>query len=112
MNTLRSELPVAPSERLIGACCTLNSDQMRERIREWRGLRDRATVIESGAGGVRLAFASAEPVAPIADLVTRESECCAFYTFTLRVDGPTRQLDISAGTGGEPAVRALIGLEQ
>jgi hypothetical protein len=32
--------------------------------------------------------------------------------FALRIDGPTRQLDISAGPGGEPAVRALVGLEQ
>jgi len=106
-----SEPPMAP-ERLIGAACTLNSDEMRKRLGEWRELRDRATAIEPLAGGARLAFDSGEPVAPIADLLARESECCAFYTFTLLVDGPTRQLDISAGAGGEPAVRALIGLDQ
>ena len=84
---------------------------MRERLAEWRGLRDRATAIEQVRGGARLSFAAAEPVALIADLVSRESECCAYYTFSLRVDGPTRELDISAGPGGEPAVRALIGLD-
>lgn len=105
-----SELPIA-NERLIGAACSLNSDEMRERLAEWRSLRDRATAIEPLPGGARLAFDAAEPVAPIADLLARESECCSFYTFTLRVGGPVPQLDISAGAGGEPAVRALVGLE-
>ena len=103
------ELPMA-AERLLGAACSLNSAEMRERMTEWRGLRDRASAIEAIEGGARLAFDAAEPMAPLADLVTRESECCAFYTFTLRIDGPSRQLEVSAGICGEPAVRALIGL--
>lgn len=106
-----AELPLAP-ERLVGAACTLNSEELRERLAEWRGLRDRAMSIEEQPGGVRLTFDPAEPVAAIADLVARESECCSFYTFTLGIDGPTRELTISAGAGGEPAVRALIGVEQ
>jgi len=106
-----SELPIA-SGRLIGAACTLNSAEMRERLSEWRGVRARANSIDHLPGGVRLTFSAEEPVAPIADLVSRESECCAFYTFSVRIDGPVRQLDISAGTGGEAAVRALVGVEQ
>lgn len=104
-------LPMA-SERLIGAACTLDAAELPARLAEWRNLRDRATAIEPIVGGARLAFNAGERIAAVADLVARESECCAFYTFTLRVDGPTRQLDISAGAGGEPAVRALLGLEQ
>ena len=98
------------AERLLGAACSLNSAEMRERLTEWRGLRDRASAIETIGGGARLTFDTAGPMAPIADLVARESECCAFYTFTLRIDGPSRQLEVSAGVGGESAVRALIGL--
>ena len=106
-----SGLTMAPG-RLLGAACTLNSGEMRERLAEWGALRDRATAIEPLSGGARLAFGATEPVAPIADLVSRESECCSFYTFTLRIDGPTRHLDVTTGAGGEPAVRALLGLEQ
>jgi DNA-binding transcriptional MerR regulator len=105
------ELPVV-SERLIGAACTLDATQLRERLREWRELRDRATSVEPITGGARVSFSADEPIGAVADLVALESECCAFYTFTLRVDGPTRQLEINAGAGGEPAVRALLGLEQ
>jgi hypothetical protein len=46
----------------------------------------------------------------VADLISRESECCPFYTFTLQVDGASRRLEISAGPGGELAVRGLLGL--
>ena len=104
-------LPIAP-ERLIGAACTLNSEEVRDRLKEWRALRDRAASVEPIAGGVRLSLATDEPVGPVAHLVAKESECCSFYTFTLTIDGPTRRLGISAGPGGEPAVRALIGLDQ
>lgn len=106
-----SEPEIAP-DRLIGAACTLSDHEMRQRLAEWRGLRDRATSIDDLPGGARLTLEASEPMAPIADLVSRESECCSFYTFTLCIDGPTRQLDISAGPGGEAAVRALIGVEQ
>lgn len=110
-STMASELTKAP-EGLLGAACALNSDEMRERLAEWRDVRDRATSIEPLPGGARLTFGTAESVGPIADLVSRESECCSFYAFNLRIDGSTRHLDISAGTGGEPAVRALVGLNQ
>ena len=104
------ELPIA-ANRLLGAACSLNTTEMRERLAEWRGLRDRAFDIDAIEGGARLTFDAAEPMAGVAALATRESECCAFYSFTLRIDGPTRQLDVSAGIGGEPAVHALIGIE-
>jgi hypothetical protein len=98
-------------DRLFGACCSLGTDELRQRLASWRGLRDRATSIDPVPGGARLALDAAEPIDAVAGLVAAESECCPFYTFTLRVDGAARQLEISAGIGGEPAVRALIGLE-
>ena len=106
-----AELPMA-AERMIGASCTLGAAELKQRLAEWRSLRDRATQAEPIPGGTRLTFTADEPLEPIAQLAALESECCAFYTFTLRVDGPLRQLEISAGLGGEPAVRALLGLEQ
>jgi hypothetical protein len=98
-------------DRLIGAACTLSEEDLRKRVAEWRALRERATAVEDLDGGVALTLAADEPIVPVADLVAREAECCPFYTFDLRIDGPARQLDITAGTGGEPAVRALLGID-
>lgn len=105
-----TELPILP-ERLIGAACTLDAPLLRERVREWRALRERAVAIEPILDGVRLALRPAEQIGAVADLVARESECCPFYTFTLRIDGPTRDLEISAGPACEPALHALLGLD-
>jgi MerR family copper efflux transcriptional regulator len=104
-------LPMA-AERMIGAACTLDTAELKQRLADWRALRDRATQLEPISGGARLSFAVDEPLEPIARLAALESDCCAFYSFTLRVDGPARQLEISAGGGGEPAVHALLGIDR
>lgn len=102
--------PVAPGERLIGAACTLGQMEMRARLHEWSALRDRAKEIRQVTDGRTLILADDEPMAAVADLAARESACCAFYTFTLRLDGPTRELQITAGPGQEPAIEVLLGL--
>jgi MerR family copper efflux transcriptional regulator len=102
--------PVVAGERLIGAACTLGAEEMPARLREWSALRDRAKDIREVPGGKAIILADDEPIAAVADLAARESACCAFYTFTLRLDGPTRELQITAGPGQEPAIEVLLGL--
>jgi hypothetical protein len=97
-------------DRLIGAACTLAAAEMPARLRGWAALRDRPTGIRPIAGGVVISLGPEEPVDHVANLVSRESECCAFYTFVLRVEGPTRELEISAGAGREIAVQTPKGL--
>ena len=110
MSTTEQDLPLF-REQLIGAACTLDAPQLRARLGAWRDLRDRARAAESVSDGVRLVLATDEPMAAVMDLVVSESECCAFYTFTVSVEGPERRLEICAGPGGGPAVQALLGLD-
>lgn len=98
-------------DRMIDAACTLDAPDLPQRLADWRSLRDRATAINAVAGGVRLRLAADEPMDAVARLVALESECCAFYRFTIGVDGPARALTIDAGPDGESAVRALLGLD-
>jgi hypothetical protein len=104
------QLGEVASDRLIGAGCTLGAAQMKVRLREWAELRDRSTGIRDVDGGVVIGLAAGEPLDRVADLATRESECCAFYTFLLRIDGDRRELEVTAGEGREIAVRVLLGL--
>ena len=98
------------TDRMVGACCTLDAADLPKRLAEWRGLRDRATSIEERASAVRLTFAPDEPIEAIARLVELESACCAFYQFTMETEGQARSLTIDAGPNGTPAVRGLLGL--
>jgi hypothetical protein len=110
MSTTETDLPIF-REQLIGAACTLDAPQLRARLGAWRDLRDRAQAVESVSDGVRLILAADEPMASVIDLAVSESECCAFYTFTVSVEGPDRRLEIDAGPGGRPAVQALLGMD-
>jgi hypothetical protein len=103
-------LDKVPADRLIGAGCTLGAPEMRIRLNEWADMRDRSSGIRAIPGGVVIGLAPGEPIDRVADLVARESECCGFYTFVLRVDGQRRELEITAGEGREIAVQALLRL--
>ena len=104
------EVANTAQDRLLGASCTLDAREMPARLREWAALRDRSTSIREITGGVALRLDAQEPIDQVANLVARESECCAFYTFRLQVEGPSRELQITAGEGREIAVQTLLGL--
>lgn len=97
-------------ERMIGAACNVSEDDLRLRVAEWHALRSRTISYSPIEGGVSLELAPGEPLAAVADLASRESDCCPFYSFALRVEGTVRRLEISAGPVGEPAVEGLLGL--
>ena len=74
-------------------------------------MRARALSTDEFDGGLRLTIAQSEPLERLVSLVVQESECCAFYRFTMHVDGPARVLEIDAGPGNAAAARALVGLD-
>jgi hypothetical protein len=97
-------------DRLLGASCTLSDADVRARLGEWAALRERSTEIREISGGVAISLDPQEPIDRVANLAARESECCPFYTFTVRLEGPSREMQITAGQGRELAVRTLLGL--
>src|SRR4029079_19216097 len=84
------------ADRLIGAGCTLGAGEMKVRLAEWAGLRDRSTGIRAVVGGVAIGRAKDELLDRVANLAAREAECCAFYSFVLRIDGDGRELEVKA----------------
>lgn len=97
-------------ERMVGASCRYGAEDVRKRLREWSALKTAASDITDGGDEVSMALPPDLPMTGVVDLLERESDCCPFYTFDLRIDGPVRRLTISAGEGGGPAARALLGL--
>ena len=105
------ELPIA-TDRLIGASCSLDAAELRRRLADWRLLVDRSLEVDIADDSVRLRLRADQALDEVSRLVTLESACCPFYRFTIRVEGPDRALEIDAGPGGAPAVRALLGLPE
>lgn len=96
------------ADRAIGVACSLTDAERRERLQDWRSLRDRS-LLQPISHGVRLIFQPDHSMFAVAELAQRESECCPFYDFTLSVSGADRTLEITAGPGRESAVHALLG---
>ena len=97
-------------DRLLSAACNLGTDEMRTRLGEWAAVRDRSREIRRVPGGAVLALGPDERMEDLADLLERESQCCGIYTFTLTIDGPSRELTVVAGPGRDVAVHALLGI--
>jgi hypothetical protein len=58
---------------------------------------------------VRLRFdADPQLVSGLADLAVRESDCCAFFAFTITVDGRGVWLAVDAPPDGRPVLDALF----
>jgi hypothetical protein len=100
------------ADPLVGAACSLGAEDLRERLAAWRILRDDAMAIETDDDAIRMRFAIDRPMTEVARLVALETACCPFYRFTIRVDGGNRLLEVDAGPGRLPAVRALLGLPE
>lgn len=51
-----------------------------------------------------------DPAVPArtADLIARESLCCSFFDFTLRVSGGAVELEVAVPEGYEPVLDALV----
>jgi hypothetical protein len=98
------------ADPLVGAACNLSAADLRERLAAWRALRDEALAVDADDDAIRLRFGADQPMTEVARLVGLESDCCPFYRFTIRIEGGSRSLEVDAGPGRLPAVRALLGL--
>jgi len=89
--------------------CSLPIADQPARVGEWDALFQTAVrEIETGPGGVRfLLDRSRATVAAVADLADRESQCCAFFTFGVRVASDALALSVDADPEHAEVVQAL-----
>ena len=90
--------------------CTLSSDELADRSTEWTELLARVAEREATANGIRLRLPNTPQVAATAaDLIVREVQCCAFFTFVLDVNATAMWLEVSTPPDGRELVEALFG---
>jgi hypothetical protein len=91
-----SKIPIA---------CTLSSGDQITRRDEWVAMLARATRRD----GNTVTFPRSV-TAELADLVAREADCCAFFTFRMTVSHDDLVLEVDAPPEAEELVTALVSL--
>ena len=104
--------PPAPMATLVtGApvvtACTLPAAGQERRLGEWRALLASSAGRESIGGGTRFRF-PASLAGQIASLAAAESECCAFFEFTLHIARGEAILDVRAPAEMRPQLSGLL----
>jgi MerR family copper efflux transcriptional regulator len=98
-----TELPIA---------CSLSSADQAGRLASWRALEAEsmldAEVTERGAS---MRFRAGAEVR-LRRLIAAESECCPFFEFDLRAEGPDLRLSVEGPAEAHPIVLELFGLLQ
>ena len=99
----------------ISLACSLSADQLAaERETLLPGLADHAVQRTPLPGGMRLRFrATAERMRQIDAVVRRESECCPFLDFRVRLalGGSALTLDVTGPDGTGELLESLVGGE-
>lgn len=91
--------------------CTLPTAERPRRIAEFDDLfRTSATAVTRIGPHVARWSLTPEPAIPsrIADLVARESLCCSFFDFTLRVAQGSLTLDVAVPAGQAAVLNGLV----
>lgn len=86
--------------RDVAIACTLSAQRQSERVADWRRVLDGARREPIG-GGLRF-WLPAERMVAVAELSAAELECCAFFTFTLRLDVDGLRFDLQAPADSAP----------
>ena len=89
----------------IPIACTLTAGDQVTRRDEWVSMLARST----GRDGNKLRFPRSVAT-DLADLVAREVECCAFFTFRMTVAREELVLEVDAPPEADELVAALLSL--
>ena len=101
-------VPLATTDPAIA--CTLEHEEMGDRLHEWQTVLGSVTGRTSLDGGIRLALAPDADLAEVARLARAEQGCCSFFRFALTVDGRGTALDVRAPAEARDLVTAVFGV--
>ena len=90
--------------------CTLGTDDVPERLREWRAVLSRVEARQVTPEGITLRFPrDAALLGSVADLAAREVACCSFFTFALTLNAHGAWLAVGAPAEAKAMVIDLFG---
>lgn len=100
---------VVPLAAEPGIACTLEHEQMGDRIAEWQAVLAHVDAREAVEGGIRLALDRDVDLAEVARLARAEWGCCSFFAFSITVDARGTALEVRAPEAGRELLTAAFG---
>jgi hypothetical protein len=92
--------------------CTLTAEAVVDRRAEWE--RFLSTMVQSvdheGGHAILTLLGGSEPLLTGADLAEREKACCAFFDFSIELDGSGARLHVGVPLQAEPVLAGLLAL--
>jgi MerR family copper efflux transcriptional regulator len=114
--TLPSPFDPSPDHRLESwpddrpVACTLEADEIPDRLDQWRAVLDRARSISTTSdGATRVEFPDSTDLDELARLVAAEQRCCAFFAFTITLDAGGIALEVRTPDGAIDIADSLFG---
>jgi DNA-binding transcriptional MerR regulator len=90
--------------------CTLDTAAIPGRRAEWQSILGHVdTRTRAHGGALRLEFSASVSPGDLAQLVSAEQQCCAFFSFTLTFDARGPALEVRVPDGCEDAISSLFG---
>jgi hypothetical protein len=98
---MRESIPIA---------CSLTASEQADRGNEFAAILGRGLLArEETARGIRLRFSRSPGLQEdLAELTSREKECCPFFDFQIQVSGQEVVLEVGAPPGARPMVDRLF----
>jgi MerR family transcriptional regulator, copper efflux regulator len=98
---MREPIPIA---------CSLTASEQADRGNEFAAILRRGLLArEETARGIRLRFRRSQSLQEdLADLTTREKECCPFFDFSIQISGQELVLEVGAPPEARPMVDRLL----
>lgn len=89
--------------------CTLEPDQVGDRVADWQGVLRQSIGRDGMPGGVRVRFRRDVDVVSIAALAAAEQGCCQFFTFAIVVGVDGVALDVTGSPDAQPVIESFFG---
>jgi hypothetical protein len=92
--------------------CTLDAGDLPDRIAEWQAFyRSSVTAADLGAGTLRLLLDPSEStLSAAASLSQRETQCCAFFDFSISLEAEQRWLTVTVPAGADETLSSFADM--
>jgi MerR family copper efflux transcriptional regulator len=104
-----ASLAVVPLGSEPDIVCTLNPEEMGDRISEWQAILAHVDAREAIDGGIRLTLSPDADLAEVARLARAEWSCCSFFAFSLTVDSRGTALEVRAPEAARELLTLVFG---